>query len=61
MKQLRLENEYLKRKEEEWRLERNTDRAERTAERTMFQAMISNLMNGTEDRKRKRNDNEETK
>jgi RNA recognition motif-containing protein len=59
--QLRVENEYFKRKEEEWRLERNTDRAERTAERAMFQAMISNLMNGTEDRKRKRNDDEESK
>ena len=58
--QLRVENEYFKRKEEEWRLERNTDRVERTAERTMFQTMISNLMNGTEDRKRKRNDDEET-
>jgi hypothetical protein len=55
-----LEIEFFKRKEEEWRLERNTDRAERTAERAMFQAMMSNLMNGTEDRERKRNDEQES-
>jgi hypothetical protein len=51
---LTAENEYLKRKDEELRLER-------LAERAMFQTMISSLMNGLEDRKRKRNDDEETK
>jgi FtsZ-binding cell division protein ZapB len=53
--QLRSENEYLKRRDEDLR-------AERTAERAMFQTMISGLINGgTEDRKRKRNDEEATK
>jgi hypothetical protein len=56
---MRVEIEYLKRREEEIRLERNTERADRTAERAMLQSMISNLMNGAEDRKRKRNDEEE--
>jgi hypothetical protein len=50
---MKVEIEYLKRREEESRLER-------TADRTMLQSMISNLMNGAEDRKRKRNDEEET-
>jgi hypothetical protein len=51
---MRVEIEYLKRRDEEMRLERNADRA-------MFQTMMSNLMNGIEDRKRKRNDEEEMK
>jgi predicted nuclease with TOPRIM domain len=52
---LKVEIEYLKRREEEMRVERNADRA-------MLQSMISNLMNGIDDRKRKRNDNsDETK
>jgi hypothetical protein len=51
---LRVENEYLKRREEE-------SRTERIAERAMFQTMISSLITGTEDRKRKRNDEEESK
>jgi hypothetical protein len=58
---MRVEIEYLKRRDEESRLERNADRVDRNAERAMFQTMISNLMNGAEDRKRKRNDEEETK
>jgi hypothetical protein len=49
---MRVENEYLKRREEELRLELNT-------ERTMFQTTISSLMNGMEDRKRKRNDEDD--
>jgi hypothetical protein len=48
---LTVENEFHKRREEELRLERNE----------VFQTMISSLMNGLEDRKRKRNDDEETK
>jgi hypothetical protein len=49
------ENEFLKRREEELRLERTADRA-------IFQTMISSLMmNGIEDRKRKRNEDDETK
>ena len=52
---LKVEIEYLKRREEEMRVERNADRA-------MLQSMMSNLMNGIDDRKRKRNDNsDETK
>ena len=51
---INVENEFLKRRNEECRLER-------TAERAMFQTMISGLMNGLEDRKRKRNDDEEAK
>jgi predicted RNase H-like nuclease (RuvC/YqgF family) len=58
---MRVEIEYLKRRDEESRLERNADRADRNADRAMLQTMISNLMNGAEDRKRKRNDEEETK
>jgi chromosome segregation ATPase len=69
---MKVEIEYLKRREEELRLERTTEieylkrredesRTERIAERAMFQTMISSLMNGPEDRKRKRNDDEETK
>jgi predicted RNase H-like nuclease (RuvC/YqgF family) len=46
-----VENEFLKRRDKELRLER-------TAERDMFQTMISNLMNGPENRKRKRNEDE---
>jgi FtsZ-binding cell division protein ZapB len=46
-----IENEYLKRRDEELRLDR-------TAERAMFQTMISSLMNGLEDRKRKRNEDQ---
>jgi hypothetical protein len=49
---MRVENECLKRREEELRLELNT-------ERTMFQTTISSLMNGLEDRKRKRNDEDD--
>jgi FtsZ-binding cell division protein ZapB len=52
---LTVENEYLKRKEEEF----STERAERTAERAMLQTMILSLMNGMEDGKRKRNDDDE--
>ena len=49
------ENEFLKRREEELRLERTADRA-------IFQTMTSSLMmNGIEDRKRKRNEDDETK
>jgi predicted RNase H-like nuclease (RuvC/YqgF family) len=51
---LTVENEYLKRRDEEMRLERN-------AERVMFQTMMSNLIGGPDDRKRKRNEDEETK
>jgi hypothetical protein len=51
---MKVEIEYLKRRDEELRLERN-------AERAMFQATISSLTNGIEDRKRKRNDDDETK
>jgi predicted RNase H-like nuclease (RuvC/YqgF family) len=51
---LTVENEFLRRRDEEIRLERN-------AERVMFQTIMSNLICGIEDRKRKRNDNEETK
>jgi hypothetical protein len=65
---MRVEIEYLKRRDEEMRLERNTERAERNAERvernadrSMLQSMMSSLMNGIEDRKRKRNDEEESK
>jgi colicin import membrane protein len=65
---MRVEIEYLKRRDEEMRLERNTERAERNAERvernadrSMLQSMMSSLMNGAEDRKRKRNDEEESK
>jgi len=48
-----VENEFLKRRDEECRLER-------TAERAMYQTMISGFMtNELEDRKRKRNDDEE--
>jgi len=49
---MKVEIEYLKRREEE-------SSTERIAERAMFQTMISSLMNGPEDRKRKRNDNDE--
>jgi hypothetical protein len=49
---INVENEFLKRKDEECRMER-------TAERAMFQTMISGFMNRLEDRKRKRNDHEE--
>jgi hypothetical protein len=49
-----VEIDYLKRREDELRAERNADRA-------MLQSMMSSLMNGLEDRKRKRNDEEETK
>ena len=59
--QLRLDNEYFKRREDELRLERNTERAERSAERAMFQTMMSSLISGTEDRKRKRDEDEATK
>jgi hypothetical protein len=59
--QLRLDNEYLKRRDEELRLERNTERAERSSERAMFQTMMSSLISGTEDRKRKRDEDEATK
>jgi hypothetical protein len=59
--QLRLDNEYFKRRDEELRLERNTERAERSAERAMFQTMMSSLISGTEDRKRKRDEDEATK
>jgi hypothetical protein len=48
---LTVENEYHKRREEEMRLERTADRA-------MLQTMMSSLMNGLEDRKRKRSDDE---
>jgi hypothetical protein len=48
---MKVEIEYLKRREEE-------SRTERIAERAMFQTIISNLMNGIDDRKRKRNDEE---
>jgi predicted RNase H-like nuclease (RuvC/YqgF family) len=49
---LTVENEFHKRREEELRLlERNE----------VFQTMISSLMNGLEDLKRKTNDDEETK
>jgi hypothetical protein len=58
---LTVENDFLKRRDEEMRLERNTERAERNVDRSMLQSMMSNLMNGLEDRKRKRNDDEETK
>ena len=58
---LTVENDFLKRRDEEWRLERNTERAERNADRAMFQTIISNVMNGMEDRKRKRNGEEEMK
>jgi hypothetical protein len=58
---LTVENDFLKQRDEDMRLERNTERVERTADRAMFQSMISSLMNGAEDRKRKRNDEEETK
>jgi hypothetical protein len=51
---LTVENEFLKRRDEENRLERN-------AERVMFQTMMSSLIVGNEDRKRKRNEDEETK
>jgi hypothetical protein len=51
---MRVEIEYLKRIDEQLRLERN-------AERVMFQSMMSNLIGGPDDRKRKRNDDEETK
>jgi predicted nuclease with TOPRIM domain len=52
---LTVEVEYLKRRDEGLRAERN-------AERVMFQSMMSNLMNGIEDRKRNRNDDsDETK
>jgi len=52
--QLVSENEYLKRREEELRLDRS-------AERAIFQTIISSLLNGIEDRKRKRNDDDATK
>jgi len=48
---LRVENEFLKRREEEFRVERTADRA-------LIQTMISSLITGTDDRKRKRNDDE---
>jgi predicted RNase H-like nuclease (RuvC/YqgF family) len=51
---MRVEIEYLKRIDEQLRLERN-------AERLMFQSMMSNLIGGPDDRKRKRNEDEETK
>jgi predicted RNase H-like nuclease (RuvC/YqgF family) len=51
---LNVEVEYLKRIDEQLRLERN-------AERVMFQSMMSNLICGIDDRKRKRNEDEETK
>jgi hypothetical protein len=49
----RSENDYFKRRDEELRLER-------TAERAMVQTMMSSLLSGMEDRKRKRNDDEAT-
>jgi hypothetical protein len=76
---MRVEMEYLKRREEEMRLEHNAERVrmtteieyykrrdeesrlERNADRSMLQSMMSSLMNGLEDRKRKRNDEEESK
>jgi hypothetical protein len=51
---LTVENEFLKRIDEQLRLERNADRA-------LIQTMISNLIGGPDDRKRKRNEDEETK
>jgi FtsZ-binding cell division protein ZapB len=48
--QLRLENEYLKRRDEE-----------RAAERVMSQTMMSTLIRGLENRKRKRNEDGDTK
>jgi hypothetical protein len=51
---MRVEIEYLKRIDEQLRLERN-------AERVMFQTMMSNLIGGPDDRKRKRNEDEESK
>ena len=51
---MKVEIEYLKRIDEQLRLERN-------AERVMFQSMMSNLIGGPDDRKRKRNEDEETK
>jgi len=54
---MRVENEIFKGREEELR-----HRVEELrSDRAMFQTMISSLINGTEDRKRKRNDDEETK
>jgi hypothetical protein len=76
---LNVEVEYLKRIDEQLRLERNAERVrltveidylkrreeelrlDRTAERAMFQTMMSSLLNsGIEDRKRKRDDDDET-
>jgi hypothetical protein len=58
---LTIENEYLNRKEEDLRRREQELRLERTSERAMFQSMMSNLIGGPEDRKRKRNEDEETK
>jgi hypothetical protein len=61
---LTVENEFLKRKEEE--LRRREEELRRREEglhsdRAMLQTMMSSLNNGIEDRKRRRNQDEETK
>jgi predicted RNase H-like nuclease (RuvC/YqgF family) len=72
---IRVEMEYLKRRQEEMRLEHNAERVRMTTEieyykrrdeelrleLNAFQTTISSLMNGTEDRKRKRNDDDGAK
>jgi uncharacterized protein (DUF3084 family) len=60
VERLQGENEFLNRREEELRLERDKQRVEWSA-RAMFQSVISSLISGVEDRKRKRNDDEEKK
>jgi chromosome segregation ATPase len=57
---MRVEIEYLSRTEEDLRRREQELRLERTSERAMFQSMMSNLIGGPEDRKRKLNEDGET-